>query len=98
MLKEVHIPHMGIEKTRLRVRESMFWPGVNREIKDMIKLCNICMKNQRKPMIASDLAVYLISDSSNRSISIECSEFPISWTIIANIGKLNDCMVQHQYQ
>ena len=102
MLKQLHIPHMGIEKTKLRARESMFWPGVNREVKDIIKLCNICIKNQTKqekePMIASDIAVYLISYSWNRYISIEWSEFPISWTIIANIGKLNDCMVQHQYQ
>ena len=30
MLKQLHIPHMGIEKTKLRARESMFWPGVNR--------------------------------------------------------------------
>ena len=32
MLKQLHIPHMGIEKTKLRAIESMFWPGVNREI------------------------------------------------------------------
>ena len=53
---------MGIEKTKLRERESMFWPCVNREIEDMVKLCNICIKNQRKqekePMIATDIAVY----------------------------------------
>ena len=32
MLKQVHILHMGIKKTKLRARESMFWPGVNSEI------------------------------------------------------------------
>ena len=62
MLKKLHIPHMGIEKTKLRARESMFWSGVNREIEDMVKLCKICIKNQRKqenePMTASDVAVY----------------------------------------
>ena len=62
MLKQLHILHMRIEKTKLRARESMFWPCVNREIEDMVKLCNICIKNQRKqekePMIATDIAVY----------------------------------------
>ena len=48
MLKQLHIPHMGIEKIKIRARESIFWPGVNREIEDMAKLCNICIKNQRK--------------------------------------------------
>ena len=62
MLKELLIPHMGIEKTKLRARESMFWLEVNTEIEHMVKLCNICIKNQRKqkeqPMITSDIAVY----------------------------------------
>ena len=61
MLKQLHIPHMGIERTKLRARELMFWPGVNREIEDMVKLCNICIKSQRKeekePMIASYIGV-----------------------------------------
>ena len=48
MLKRLHIPYLGIEKAKLRARELMFWPGVNREIKDIVKLCNISIKNQRK--------------------------------------------------
>ena len=32
MLKQHHILHIGIKKTKLRARESMFWPGVNSEI------------------------------------------------------------------
>ena len=48
MLKRLHIPHVGIEKTKLRARELRFWPGVNREIKDIVKLWNISIKNQRK--------------------------------------------------
>ena len=44
MLKQLHILHMGTEKTKLKARESMFWPGVNREVEDMVDLCNICIK------------------------------------------------------
>ena len=44
MLKQLHISHMRIEKTKLRARESMFWPGGNSEIEDMVKWCNICIK------------------------------------------------------
>ena len=32
MLKQHHILHIGIKKTKLRARESMFWPGMNSEI------------------------------------------------------------------
>ena len=45
MLKQLHIPYMGIEKTKLRASESLFWPGMNREIEDVVKLHNICIKN-----------------------------------------------------
>ena len=37
MFKQLRIPHMGIEKTKLSGRESMFRPGVNREMEDMVK-------------------------------------------------------------
>ena len=61
ILKQLHIPHMGIEKIKFRAKESMFCPDVNRE-EDMVKLHNICIKNQRKqekePMIACCRAVY----------------------------------------
>ena len=46
MLKQLYTPHMGIvgiEKIKLRARESLFWPGVNRGIENMVKLCNICI-------------------------------------------------------
>ena len=51
---------MGIEKTKPRARELMFWPDVNREIEDMVKLYNICIKRkqEKQPMIACDIAVY----------------------------------------
>ena len=48
MLIQLHIQRMGIEKIKLRARESMFCPFMNREIEDMVKLCNICIKNQSK--------------------------------------------------
>ena len=76
MLKQLHIPHMGIEKTNLRARRSMFWPGVNREIEDMVKLCNICIRNQRKQ--EKEPMKIPISVSWNRFISLEWSEFPVS--------------------
>ena len=62
MLKQLHILHMGIEKTKLRARELMFWPSVNRETEDMVKLCNVCIENQRtkekEPIIPRDIAEY----------------------------------------
>ena len=31
---------MGIEKSKLRTRNSIFWPGINKQIEDVCKSCN----------------------------------------------------------
>lgn len=48
MLKKVHIDHLGQEKCKLRIRETMFWPNVNSQIEDLISNCQACLtfKNQ----------------------------------------------------
>ena len=38
--------HQGIEKTRLRVRESVFWPNINKDIEQRTKSCPICQEHQ----------------------------------------------------
>ena len=39
----LHEGHQGIDKTRRRARDSVFWPGIDREIEDMIKRCHQCL-------------------------------------------------------
>ena len=62
ILKKLHQSHMGIEKTKLRARETVFWPGINRQIEDMVKACETCLTNRsqqrREPLIPSEIADY----------------------------------------
>lgn len=44
MLTRLHEGHLGIEKCKRRARETVFWPGMNREIKNMIRRCETCQK------------------------------------------------------
>ena len=50
---------MGINKTLCQARQSIFWPGLTRNITDLISACPACMKyaakNCAKPLI-NDLA------------------------------------------
>ncbi|KAK3871625.1 hypothetical protein Pcinc_023247 [Petrolisthes cinctipes] len=52
---------MGIEATRRRARESVFWPGLNRHIKDMVSRCSTCAAVQpsqaREPMLSHEAPV-----------------------------------------
>ena len=34
--------YQGIEKTRRRARDSVYWPGMNQDIEEMVKRCSEC--------------------------------------------------------
>ena len=46
MKEKLHHGHIGIQRTRARARQVMFWPGLNAEIIDMISKCSACIENQ----------------------------------------------------
>jgi len=55
MLQKIHIGHMGMEKCKLRAKDVLFWPGMNKAIESMVAKCGICqegmMANPKEPMI-----------------------------------------------
>ena len=42
----LHTGHIGIERTKLRARESLYWPNINSQLTDMIKNCASCQQFQ----------------------------------------------------
>ena len=57
-LKELHMAHQGIEKTKRRARQTVFWPGISKDITDMVKSCEQCAQyrpsNPQEPLIQDD--------------------------------------------
>ena len=57
MLQRIHQGHMGIEKSKRRARDVLYWPGMNSQISGTISRCTICLEHQRQntkePMISS---------------------------------------------
>jgi transposase InsO family protein len=53
-LKIIHNAHLGIEKCKRRARDILFWPGMNAEIEDLVKKCQVCqdhqVRNMREPL------------------------------------------------
>lgn len=45
IIKILHEGHMGIEKMKRRARESVYWPGINAEIKNVSEKCENCIRN-----------------------------------------------------
>ena len=57
ILSKLHEGHLGIVKCRARARESVWWPGVSKEIEEYIKKCSNCVMestNLHEPLIPSE--------------------------------------------
>jgi len=59
VLQAIHLGHQGENKCILRARESVFWPGISADIRQMVKDCNLCDKHKpaqpRRPILQPDL-------------------------------------------
>ena len=55
----IHHGHNGIERCKNRARQSIYWPGINREIEDLISRCSLCSthrnKQQKEPLIEHEI-------------------------------------------
>lgn len=58
-LSLLHIGHPGIEAMTWKARQSVFWPGINNQIKLKIQSCQACsvlrIKQQKQPMMSHDI-------------------------------------------
>ena len=44
MIQLLHTGHLGLEKCLKRAKQSMYWPGLYEELKDLITNCMTCLK------------------------------------------------------
>jgi hypothetical protein len=62
ILDKLHQGHQGIEKTKQRVRQSVFWPQVNKDIEELVSKCSHCQElrnaNPKEPLISHAIPLY----------------------------------------
>ena len=55
----IHSSHLGVEACLRKARDTVFWPGMDAEVRDQIQQCLICnefqAKNQKLPMQSHQL-------------------------------------------
>ena len=55
ILTKLHTSHQGIERTKRRARQTVYWPGINFDIQNTIESCSLCQENrpslQKEPMM-----------------------------------------------
>lgn len=54
ILSLLHESHMGIEKTKMKARLTVYWPNINADIENIVNKCSICEKyrncNVKEPL------------------------------------------------
>jgi hypothetical protein len=58
-LDKIHYAHQGIAKCQLRAKDAVYWPGITKDIENMVKSCQLCQEYQStqapEPMIPHDV-------------------------------------------
>ena len=58
ILEKIHAGHQGIQKYRERAKSGVWWPGLSKQIEDLVRECSTCIKtkvNRAEPMLPSKL-------------------------------------------
>jgi hypothetical protein len=54
----LHDGHLGISRCMSRAKETIWWPGITRQIEDTVNSCEICIKHRQpvtEPMLSSEI-------------------------------------------
>ena len=58
-LHDLHEAHQGIEKMQLKARATIYWPGIDADIIEYVKRCNICIQHKTvqpiQPLLPRDV-------------------------------------------
>jgi len=48
ILAKIHSGHQGATKCRARARQSVWWPGLGKELEDLISNCTVCCRHSNQ--------------------------------------------------
>ena len=48
ILKEFHIGHPGMSRTKALMQSYVYWPGMDKDIENMVKSCKSCASVAKK--------------------------------------------------
>ena len=96
VLAQLHASHQGIEKTKRRARQTVYWPGISNDIKNIVEACESCQQNrpslQKEPMILDPLPNRPFSEVSMDLFSTGGKYFMVyvdrlsGWPIVCRFG------------
>ena len=98
MKQKVHSSHMGMEACLRRARESIYWPGMCAEMKQLVESCETCRQydcgNQRKHW---EVLQYQTDHGNGSPLTCSLTKaktFSLLLTTTATLGKLTNWLAQ----
>ena len=68
ILSKLHVAHQGIERSKRRARQVVFWPGISNDITNTVRVCVSCQEAlpslQREPLAHDSLPTRIFEDVS----------------------------------
>ena len=91
ILDQLHEGHFGIDRTKLRARDSIYWPSINKDIECLVKTCDLCQehscRNNKDPTIPRDIPIqawstvqtdlFMLDGQSFLLVEDVTSQFPV---------------------
>ncbi|XP_064469765.1 uncharacterized protein K02A2.6-like [Ornithodoros turicata] len=74
ILGRIHEGHQGIVRCRQKAKESIWWPGISKELADLVRACSVCEEYRlqpSEPMIPTETPPL----PSNGANTTECSQY-----------------------
>ncbi|UYV74273.1 hypothetical protein LAZ67_11002773 [Cordylochernes scorpioides] len=80
ILDKLHAGHFGITKTRLRARETVWWPGISEESAETVRKCSVCIQeavSKHEPLIPTN-----IPTRPWQKIGMDLFKFENKWCLV----------------
>ena len=79
VLKRLHLSHQGIERTKQRARQTVFWPCINSDITNLISSCEKCQEirssQPNEPMFTEITPTRIFEETSTDLFSYAGKEY-----------------------
>ena len=105
-LQRLHEGHLSASKTILNARQHMFWLGIEADIKDYTRRCQVCIKRSRPareplqpheipdgPWQKLDMDFFDLKGKCYILICDYFSKFPFMFSCKTSWGSLKDCLI-----
>ena len=67
-LSQLHASHQGMDRTKRRARQTVFWPGINQDINNVVSSCDACRKYlpslPKEPLMADNTPTRVFETAS----------------------------------